>query len=269
MAEMPPFEQIIRMPVVLTVPGMDAVEVERDRPYAPGDGDTKLGMDVYRVPGAAAPVPCVVLVHGGPLPRLGATNMGVFTSLGRVLAASGFVAVAFDHRFLGADRLLDAASDVERALSHVREHAAELGVDASRLAVWVFSGGGIFLSVALRLRAPWLRAALASYAALDLQDKAPGSTAEISDETRRALSPVAHLEGGPVPPLFVARAGLDHPFLNATIDRFVGKALAVNAEIDVLNHASGRHAFDILDDDARTKEILKHALEFLRLRLGG
>ena len=67
--------------------------------------------------------------------------------------------------------------------------------------------------------------------------------------------------------LLVARTGLDHPWLNAGTDRFVQEALARGATLDLLNHPNGRHAFDILDDDARTKEILRRALDFLRERL--
>jgi acetyl esterase/lipase len=268
MAEMPAFEDLIRMEVVHRVAGMDDATVERGRVYASPEGEP-LTMDVYR-PAAAAPrLPLVLLVHGGPVPKLGAKNMGVFTSYGRMLAASGFAASVFDHRFLSPDRLEDAAGDVASALAHVRDHADELGIDPDRLAFWVFSGGGPFLSLALRGAPPYIRAALAFYAALDIREKPPGSTAAVSDDVRAAFSPAHQVraEAGRTPPLFVARAGLDHPFLNASIDRFVAEALAANAEIDVMNHPTGRHAFDILDDDERSREIIARAIDFLKARL--
>ncbi len=37
--------------------------------------------------------------------------------------------------------------------------------------------------------------------------------------------------------------------------------------LDLLNHPEGRHSFDILDDDARSKAIIRHTLEFLREHL--
>ena len=270
MAEMPPFEQLIRMEIVYRVPGMAEVAVRREVPYAAPGGEA-LTMDVYQPRGAPAGSrwPAVLMIHGGPIPRVGAKNMGVFTSYGRLLAASGFVAVTFNHRFLGPDRLLDAASDVKAAGAFALEHADDLGIDPKRIAVWAFSGGGPFLSLALSGGSPQARAVVAYYAALDLQEKPPGSTAALSDETRRDFSPVHHLEAraGRVPPILVARAGLDIPFLNAGIDRFVAKALATNACLDLLNHPAGRHGFDILDDDVRSKEIIARTLEFLRLHL--
>ncbi len=67
-----------------------------------------------------------------------------------------------------------------------------------------------------------------------------------------------------LPPMLVARAGLDSPSLNATIARFVDAALAGGAVLDLLNHPGGRHGFDILDDDERTKQIIRRTIAFLR-----
>ena len=165
----PTFEEMIRMRIVWSVPGMDAVVSRRDLVYKKtGDGEP-LRMDVYRPPGPPRPRPAVILVHGGPIPQTGAKNMGVFVSYGELLAVSGFVAVSFDHRFLSAARLPDAGADVADLVAHVRANAASLGIDPERLALWAFSGGGPFLSAGLRERPGWLRAVVAYYAVLDLQ----------------------------------------------------------------------------------------------------
>jgi len=270
MAEMPPFEQLIRMEVIYRVPGMADVAPRREIPYASPDGQA-LTMDIYQPPGgpSGSRWPAVLMIHGGPIPKLGAKNMGVFTSYGRLLAASGFVAVTFNHRFLAAERLLDAASDVRAAGAYVLERADELGIDPNHIAVWAFSGGGPFLSLALTGALPPARALVAYYAALDLQEKPPGASPALTDEIRRDFSPIHHIRSlaGKAPPILVARAGLDAPFLNAGTDRFVQAALSANVSLDLLNHATGRHGFDILDDDARSREIIARTLEFLRTRL--
>ena len=49
----PSFEEMIRMPVVLTVPGMEAVGVERDVVYKTAE-DQPLHLDVYSPPGPEA-----------------------------------------------------------------------------------------------------------------------------------------------------------------------------------------------------------------------
>ena len=256
------------MRIVHRVPGTDRVHVDRGRPYKTVSGGTLLA-DVYRPADAAAPCPAVVLIHGGPVPG-GSTpkDMGCFVSWGETLAASGLAAVTFNHRFYGGAQLLEAARDVEDAVAWVRSQAVELGIDSTRLALWAFSGGGPFLSLALREGAPSLRALVAYYAALDLREKSPDPDASISDGDRLVLSPAHHVESGrPVPPVLVARAGLDHPFLNATIDRFIAAALASNAPLEAINHPDGRHGFDILDDDPRTREIAARTIEFLLTHL--
>jgi acetyl esterase/lipase len=267
--EAPP--DITKMRIVYRVPGMDRVRVERNRVYREVAG-SRLEMDVYSPPEATrgAPLPVVILIHGGPVPAgASAKNMGFFLSYGELLAASGFIAVTFSHRFYGASALADAAGDVAAAVDYVRGHAEELGIDRDRLALWAFSGGGPFLSQALRERWPFVRAIVAYYAALDLQVPPPGAASGITDETRREFSPVRHLAaaGEQTPPLFVARAGRDNPWLNASIDHFVQEALARNAPLEVMTHPAGQHGFDILDDDDRSREIIRRTLDFLKGRL--
>jgi acetyl esterase/lipase len=261
----PTLEEMVRMRVVLRVPGMDATRVRRDLVYRSVAGQP-LPMDVYSPAGLPQSRPAVVLVHGGPIPRTGAKNMGVFVSYGEILAASGFVAVTFDHRFLSPGRLPDARQDVAEAVRHVRSEAASLAVDPDRLALWVFSGGGPLLAAPLRDRPPWLRALVAYYAVLDLREAPPGVEDTLGPERRREFSAVEALgdDARTAPPLLVARAGLDNPWLNDGVDRFVQEALAKGATFDLLAHPGGRHGFDILDDDARSRRIIQRTLAFLR-----
>lgn len=257
------------MPVVHAVPGMDRVRVVEDRVYRTV-GETALTMTLYAPEAAAAPAPAVILVHGGPIPE--GTNikqMGVFVSTGRLLAALGFTAVAFNHRWWGPRYLAAAADDVQALVAHVRERGPELGLDPDRVALWTYSGGGPLLSRWLAERPAFLRALVAYYAPLDLQVPPEGVPNELTDEARREHSPLRFLGPGarPVPPILVARAGQDHPWLNGAIDRFVAEALRQNAPLDLLNHPQGHHGFDIVDDDVRSREILRRTVDFLQTHL--
>ena len=264
----PPFEEVIRMRVVLSVPGMDAVKVNRNLIYKTVDGEA-LHMDVYAPAGPPRSRPAVILIHGVPIPRIGMKNIGMFVSYGELLAASGLVAITFDHRFLSPSRVVDAGADVADLLAHVRSNAVSLGIDPERLALWAVSGGGSFLAAPLRERPAWLRAVVGYYAVLDLQQPPPGVDDGISTEVRQSFSAIRGLgdDGRSAPPILVARAGRDNPWLNEGLDRFVQAAIAKGATLDLLNHPEGRHAFDILDKDARSREILRRTLEFLRDRL--
>lgn len=264
-------QDFTQMKIVVSVPGMERAVVRRNLAYKTA-GDQALAMDVYGPPDAAASLPAVILVHGGPIPpQARAKDWGVFVSYGQMLAASGLVAVTFDHRFHGPRLLADAGGDVAAAVDYVRSNAATLGIDRDRIAFWVFSGGGPFLSLPLRQEWPYARCLVAYYAALDLQVPAPGADSGIGTELRQEFSPVRYLaaRGAQSPPLLIARAGRDHPWMNAATDRFVQEALARNVPIDLMTHPNGQHGFDILDDDARSREIIERTIAFLRRHLVG
>lgn len=64
--------------------------------------------------------------------------------------------------------------------------------------------------------------------------------------------------------MFIARAGLDNPEFNDGIDRFVQLALSKNLTVEVVNHATGHHGFDIEDDNDRSREIIRRTIEFIK-----
>jgi hypothetical protein len=189
---------------------------------------------------AAAPAPIVFLIHGGPIPP-GAQmkNIALFRDYGHLLAGEGFVAVAFDHRYHVANDFANSIADVSAVIEHVR--AAGVG-DADNVALWAFSGGGPLL--ALGFDKPYVRALVDYYAMLD---GAP-------------LARVAEIRV----PMLIARAGRDMPQVNEPLSRFLDAALAHGVELELLNHAVGEHGFDLVTDDARTRQIVARTLGFLR-----
>jgi acetyl esterase/lipase len=260
---------LARMPVVYSLPGMEKVVVKTNLKYRE-TGEPHQLMDVYVPPQTArdARLPAVVFIHGSVPPGAPAKDMGVFRSWGRLAAASGMVGVTFTHR-LGFPKpvLEQAASDVSAAVEYVRANADALGVDKDRICLVAFSGGGPMLSAALRERPAYVRCLAAFYAFLDIQQSEPHRAHETA-ETLKNFSPVTHLTAATTP-FFVARAGRDEvPALNDSIDRFAREALARNAPVTVFNHPQGVHAFDILTDDERSREIIRAALAFMQTHLG-
>ena len=253
-----PPDDLLKRRVVLSVAGMDRVRVRRDLGYPSGDATLK--MDVYLPEGAApkAGWPVVVLVHGGPVPSAWAPkNWGVFRSYGELLAASGLAAVTFNHRLDQPADYPRAAGDVAALLAHVRKESRALEVDAERLAVWAFSGGGPLLGSVLADRGPYLRCAVAYYAFL-------GTPAGTPAEPRLSAAEQLRRATGPLPPLLVARAGRDGAALNASVDEFVRVALEKNVSLDLLTHPAGQHGFDVMDDQDRSREVIRRTLTFLK-----
>jgi acetyl esterase/lipase len=180
--------------------------------------------------------------------------------MGEFLAASGFVTFTFNHRFYDAPHLEAAQADVEAALQKVRSGLWEL--DPERGAVFCYSGGGVFLSQLLEKPPAFLRGLVGYYPCLDIRDVPPGQRDLLGPDIRKRFSSVLSVHSGS-PAMLLARAGLDQPALNRTIDLFVETALQKNAPLDFLNHSAGRHGFEVLDVVPRSREILERTRVFL------
>ena len=241
-------EELTRRPIVYSIPGMAEVRVSEGHVYKNVAGSS-LRFDLYAPVLAARASPAVILVHGGPIPRLGARRWGIFVSYGRLLAATGMTCIAFDHRFLGPDRLRDSADDLSDLVKHLRAHATSLGIDENRLALWTFSAGAPLLATALHERASWWKLLIAYYGVME----------PLGNAYDERLSAIAALRGDAsnAAPIVLARAGQDDPAIQSTIDRFLAAANSSGATVDLFTHPRGHHGFDILDADDRSREIIR------------
>ncbi|MGH9140463.1 MAG: alpha/beta hydrolase [Vicinamibacterales bacterium] len=259
-------DHISRKRVVYCVEGMERVGIRKDLVYRTSDAGP-LTMDLYHPPGAfGAPLPAVVLVAGyndvGYKKMLGCRfkDMAMSVSWAQLAAASGMIAIAYTNR--------EPVSDLDALLEHVRQSAAELGIDQGRIAVHACSGS-VPLALWALMQHDFLRCGVLLYGyMIDLDGASDVATAAaqfrfVNPAVGRSINDLRETL-----PLFIARAGLDQfPGLNESIDRFVMSALALNRPLTLVNHATGPHAFDILQDDETSREIVRRALGFLASQL--
>ena len=264
--------EIVMMPVVCRVPGMDDVQVKSDLKYT-SVNNPHLLMDVYIPPGLAKDerLPAVLFIHGGVPAGSPAKNMGIFTSWGRLVAASGMIGVIFTHR-LGYPKplLTEAASDVNAALDYIRTNADSLNIDKDQICLAAYSGGGPMLSIAMRDKPQYVRCLVAFYAFMDIQQSEMHRANE-TPEMVKSFSPITYLtnDTSTIAPMFIARAGLDEiPTMNDSIDRFTREAISKNAAITFANHPQGVHGFDNQTDDDRSHEIIQSVIAFMKIHLG-
>jgi acetyl esterase/lipase len=263
-------EELFRAVLVYKAPGLESVKVTRDLVYRQA-GTMTLRADVYTPAPPAAALPVVLFVHGG-FPEgldISPKESGQYTSWGRSVAASGMAAVTFNHRLRmsqeGAVHLQEAAGDLTSVIAWIHATGPRYGLDPRRIAVFAVSAGGPLLTVPLA--DPGLRCLVAYYAFLDVHELRWFANA-VQASAGSNWSMVDALDRTRLPPILVARAGRDAvPQMKDTIDRFVARALARDAELTLLNHATGQHAFDVQDDDPRSREIIAATLQFLREHL--
>ena len=255
--------------VVYAMPGMDTVTVRRGVTYRTADGRA-LTMDIYHP--SSSPQdggwPAVIFVTG--FPDAGAQRMfgrrfkemGSYVSWAQLVAASGMAAITYEN---------DApADDVHAVLQYVRDHAADLQIDAARLGVWACSGH-VPNALSVLMQAPVaVKCAVFCYGyLLDLD-----GSSRVADAARQFgfVTPCAGRPVGDLPPavpLFIARAGRDlMPGLNETLDRFVAEALASDLPVTLVNYSGAPHAFDLVTDAGGSREIIRQILRFMKSGLG-
>lgn len=245
--------------VVLRIPGTETVQVTRDRMW--GDADRVL--DLYRAADATGRLPVVVLVTGFRDPGFRAIagcsfkDTAPFSSWARLLAASGMAAVTYSN--------VDPVADAPAVLAYLHDHAAELGIDSTRCALWACSGHvPNALAVLCRRPQPPIRCAALCYGyMLDLE----GLT-EVADAGRQFKFAVPDITADRIPsdvPLLIARAGADAmPGLNSSIDRFARYAESRAFEVEIVEHPTGPHAFDVMDDSDTSRTAIARVLGFLK-----
>ena len=267
MSEQNPQDRFTKTPVAYQMPGVDRVAVQADIQFRGADG-SPLPMDVYLPPDMqnGDRRPAVVIVEGYPDPGfekmfgMKFKQIAAVSSWGRLIAASGLVAVAYANR--------EPVADLDAVLDHVEKNVSSLGIDGSRVGIWASSGHVPLALSALMRRRSLKCAALLYPMTLDLD----GGTGIATAATLfRFANPTAGKTVEDLPaatPLFIGRAGKDEmPGLLEALDRFVTKALARNLPISLVNQPEGLHAFDLYQDSARSREVVRSVLAFLRSHL--
>ena len=264
---MPTRHEITLKRLLFAAPPDAAVTTRRDLVYRTTDaGD--LTLDLYAPAAADGPTPAIIFVVGysdlGARSVLGcaAKDMASFIDWARLVAAAGMTAITYANAGQPVD-------DLRVLLRYVAQNAASLRIDASRLGLWACSGHvPTALAMLTQADVALTCAALAYGYAMDLD----GATS-VADASKifRFADACAGKSIDDLPgtvPIFIARAGRDEmPGLNFALDRFTAAALARNLPVALANHPTGPHAFDLFDDSAMTRAIVRQTLAFLTAHL--
>ena len=208
-------------------PPASAVAVSKDQAYG------ALQMDVYRPANAA----------GKALPALVFFNIASGTQRSNffykpwaeIAASRDLVAILPDLRDDSFEKDFDAL------IAHLTANASSLGIDRDRIALYAGSGNvSRALPLVQNAKQTAVKAAVMYY-----------GSAQVS-EFRRDL------------PILMVRAGLDRPPVNRAIADLATLAANQNAPLTLVNYAGGHHAFEIVDDEDATREVIDTTIEFVK-----
>jgi hypothetical protein len=264
-------QDLLKKTIVYTVPGMEKITIHKNITYKTVDGE-QLKMDIYMPPvkDKTQRYPVVIFVHGGPImaSMTPPKEWGVFTSYGRLAAASGLVGVTFNHRYYGLYKknLVNSLADVKDVINLVTMKGSTYHINSDQICLWAFSGAGYHLSIPLKEKMTNVRCLVAYYAIMNLKYFLSKDNQVKMADILEYYTPVNYLENKefPFPPVLIASAGKDAPPIKKSIQEFINESFKVNILIDFLNHPEGFHGFDVLNDDERSKDILKRTIQFIK-----
>jgi len=252
--------------------------IDRDLVYGQAEG-VDLKLDLVRPAQSPGPLPLVVCVHGG------AWQSGTKAAYGPVLqmlAMNGYAAASVEYRMAPQFKFPAQAQDVRRAVEYLRGRAAELKLNADRIAVLGDSAGGhLALFEGLTDATPGIRAVVNLYGVTDLTrwqaapegEKALGmnsdtllervfGTCDRTSKTLRTASPLYSM--GKARPAILTFHGDADPLVKLEQAQWLHEALrkgGFDEKLVVVKSAS--HGFQGPDLDATVKA----TVEFLAARL--
>lgn len=255
-------EELSRLRVRYEMEGTDAVVIEEDVEYC--SSPQPLIMNIYRPGGEnqGSPGPAVILVAGYPFPAEFIRKWKPADSWARLIAASGITAIVYE--------CSDPVTDTRTMLEFMRNNTETLSIDCHRLGLWSSSGNTPnALSLLMEKKYEYIRCAVCCYGyMLDCDGSTTVADAAAEYGFSNPCMNQSLLDVQVNVPLFIVRAGQDRfAGLNDTIDYFVTGALINNLPVTLVNHADGEHGFELYDDSMKSRHIVRHILEFLKLNL--
>ncbi|MFF0292800.1 alpha/beta hydrolase [Kitasatospora sp. NPDC004614] len=223
-----------------------------DAPVAARERTGRLDLHLPDPADDDGPRPAILFVHGGPLPRdmvPEPRDWPLYVGYARLAASQGVIGAVVAHRLHATSDYPTAAADIAEALRVLR---ADPRVDADRIALWTFSGGGLLMSDHLAAPPPWLRCVAATYPVL-----AP-LTGWIGVDPR--FAPAAVLPKAGRLPVVLTRVGLEAPEIAATVTAFLAAADECGAALELVDVPHAMHGFDVHDPTDETREAVRHAL---------
>jgi acetyl esterase/lipase len=128
-----------------TRPLPENVEAKLDIPYAATENPRQM-LDLYlpKKRGTDKPLPVVVFIHGGGW-KAGDKSGGI-GNVGRFVSSGNYVGVSVGYRLTDEAPWPAQIHDCKAAIRWIKGNAGELGLDATKIAVWGSSAGGHLVS---------------------------------------------------------------------------------------------------------------------------
>lgn len=258
-------QNITKRRVVYQIPEMEKVIIKQDISYKTTDGKD-LTFDVFYPPGfkgeSRLPVVIMVLGYGDDVFNSQLRSWEVYKDWAKLCAVSGMAAINYS--------TLQPAMDTHDLIQYIRENGEDLNLDGDTIGIWSCSGNVLnTLTVTMDERREYLKCAALYYGIMTTPDqKFHEIVTKFSKRVKFSVDGIDKIKYFHKDlPLMIVRAGKDTKDINQTIDHFISQAITNNVPLTLVNYTEGHHAFDVMDDNERSREIIKQTLMFMKLNL--
>ncbi|MGD8749970.1 MAG: hypothetical protein PVG14_01035 [Anaerolineales bacterium] len=225
---------------VLTLPGMDDVQVGRVVIKSVGEDPNKVewDLDIYYPPNFdfKSQLPAVLVVGANK-------EWKSIISTAQLIAASDMIAITYDAG------MFRGTIGIHELINFIRENADHIRIDKDRICLWSNRDGPVHdqsLEPVLdtsQAYHPSIKCAVYLYAQMDT------GGLELSSD---------------VPPLLVVHGGMDNSIDRTSIEDFVDRAREMNVSIEYIVFEAAGQNFDFVHDTDETRTILQQTLDFFK-----
>ena len=241
------------------------VTIKAEEFYTFSDPAEILHMDIFYPPNRPAGTLLPVVIFPNPFPLtadpeiapLGRRSYESFQAYGRMFAANGLAAVAYDTLHV---------NDLEAVVKHLQDNSARLGIDSSRLGFFsISSWAALASSFAYQENRSYLKFVVFYYGFILTPENAGRKNADDLAVQYRFYGPelpdVTRIRTDL--PVLVVRCGKND---NESTDQFIQDAEAQGAPLTVIRFDEGVHGFDWIGEGSgeRGIEIIKQTIDFVK-----
>lgn len=255
-----------------------------DVTYSSLNGFRPLTLDLYVPLAKGGPKPLVIYIHGGGWSGGTSRNAAAFSNFPAVLAdlaSRGYVVASLNYRLSGEAKFPAAADDVDAAIRWLKAHAADYGIDKTRVGLWGGSAGGQLAGLAATDcsaakaggESDCVQAAVIWYGIFDFSTmNAPPAYLGCNGPTCAAVGPasaIVHVSGA-TPPMLLIHGTADKTVPYAQSVAMLAKLKATGVPAQLIEMPDYDHSF--IGPDAKAThdghlKVLQATFDFFDERL--
>lgn len=251
--------------VVYQIPAMEKVIIKQDLAYKTKEGKD-LTFDLNYPPDfkgeTKLPVVILVLGYADDVFKSPLKSWEVYKDWAKLFAVSGMASINYS--------TLQPATDIDDLILHIRENAEDLQLNADAIGIWSCSGNVVnALSVIMDERKDYLKCTALYYGIMTTPDqKFQEVIQKFSEMVNFSIDGLDKIKNFHQDlPVLIVRAGKDRKDINQTLDHYVSQAISNNVPLTLINYTEGHHAFDVMDDNDRSRDIIEQTLKFMKSHL--